>query len=241
LHQDHQAQGLRRLFSHSTAPATISILSACGSQARESFSADLARALSGNGRRVLRVESRLPSMEYRPLFRWDATRPLMQQVTAVDGHELLFAPGCTAGDRAIVQAAADLKEGIDLVLFGGSRYTHQEAALETAAGQTLVLLLADAHANAAYALVKGVSELPAAMDILLAGAGGDRIAQAAERFLKMTISSAAESDAVWHIRHAGTSTSSNTLSGCPELPRYVARILNWRGPEAKLTTSHASQ
>lgn len=179
-------------------------------------------------------------MGYRPLFRWDAARPLIQQLTAVDGHQLLFAPGCRAGDRAIVQAAADLKLGIDLVLFAGSRFTHEEAALETAAGQTLVLLLDEAHVDAAYALVKGIQESPAAIDILLAGAGGDRVAQAAQRFLKMTISSAAEADAVWHIRHAGTSTSSNTLSGCPELPRYVARILNWRGPEAQSTTSHAS-
>lgn len=237
---DHQAQGLRRLFSRGMKPAVVSVFVPSESKAFDDFSERLAQVSGQHGWHVLQVTPHAASLGFRPLFQWEATKPLMQQTTETDGHAMLFAPDCLAGEGAIVQAAADSAEGLDLVLFGGFRYSLEGAALDGTTSQTLIILVDEGSADACHAFVKAVNGLPAAIDILLAGAGASRVAQAAQRFLKLPISSAEVADQVWHIRHATAQTSSDTLSGCPDLPRYVARILNRRGLEAKSITSYAS-
>jgi len=221
-------------------PAVVSVFVPSESKAFDDFPASLAQVSNQHGWHVLQVTPCATSLGFRPLFQWEAAKPLMQQTSKIDGRTMLFAPGCLAGEGAIVQAAADSGEGLNLVLFGGFRYSPEEAALDGTTSQSLILLVDEGSSEACHAFVKAVSGLPVAMDILLAGAGASRVAQAVQRFLKLPISSAEVADQVWLIRHAAAQTSSNTLSGCPDLPRYVARILNRRGPEAKSITSYAS-
>lgn len=221
-------------------PAVVSVFAPSESKAFDDFPANLARVSNQHGWHVLQVTPHAASPGFRPLFQWEATKPLMRQTSEIDGRAMLLAPGSRAGDGAIVQAAADSGEGLNLVLFGDFRYSLEVAALDETTSQTLILLVDEESSEACYAFAKTVSGLPVAIDILLAGAGADRVAQAAQRFLKLPVSVAEEAGPVWLIRHAAAQTSSNTLSGCPDLPRYVARILNRRGPEAKSITSYAS-
>jgi hypothetical protein len=221
-------------------PVVVSVFAPSESKAFDDFSERLARVSNQHGWHVLQVTPHAASLGFRPLFRWEASKPLMQQTTEADGHAMLFAPGCLAGEGAIVQATADSGKGLNLVLFGDFRYSPEEAALDETTSQTLILLVDEGSSEACHAFVKAVNGLPVAMDILLAGAGASRVAQAVQRFLKLPVSVVEETGPVWLIRHATAQTSSNTLSGCPDLPRYVARILNRRGPEAKSITSYAS-
>lgn len=237
---DHQAQGLRRLFSRGMKPAVVSVFVPSVTKAFNDFSESLAQISSRHGWHVLQVNPLAASLGIRPLFQWDRTKALIQQTSEIDGRMMLYAPGSMGGEGAIVQAAMDSGKGFDLMLFGGFLYSLEEAALDGTTSQTLVLLVDEDSCEACYAFVKTVNELPTAMDILLAGAGASHVAQAAQRFLKLPFSLADDAGQVWHIRHAVTQSSSNTLSRCPDLPRYVARILNRRGPEAKSITSYAS-
>ena len=221
-------------------PAVVSVFVPSVTKAFNDFSESLAQVSSRHGWQVLQVNPQAALLGFRPLFQWDASKPLMQQTTEIDGRTLLYAPVSMAGEGAIVQAAVDSGKGFGLILFGGFRYSLEEAALDGTTTQTLVLLVDEDSSEACYAFVKAVNGLLTAIDILLAGVGASHVAQAAQRFLKLPISLADDAGQVWHIRHAATQTSSNTLSGCPDLPRYVARILNRRGPEAKSITSYAS-
>lgn len=121
-----------------------------------------------------------------------------------------------------------------MVIFGGDYWQETEVALDTGVSQTLILLMSEQQADTGYALMKGLHEIPAPLEILLAGKGAHRVAQAAFHFLKMPFSAADTLEQVWHIRHAAAQTSSNTLSVSPDLPLYVARILNRRDREASI-------
>jgi hypothetical protein len=193
------------------------------------FPALLAEMLAQHGRQVLLVQSRPASSDCHPLFQWDASRPLASQVTSTAERHLLLAPHCKAGDRVIVEAAAG---NFDVVIFGGDYWQEAEVTLDSGAPQTLILLMSEMQADAGYALVKGLHEIPVQLEILMAGKGAHHVAQAAFRFLKMPFSAADTLEQVWHIRHASAQTSSNTLSTGPDLPLYVARILNRRDGEA---------
>lgn len=238
---DHQAQGLTRLFSRDKQPVVVSVFAPAATNVFDDFPADLARIASQHCWRVLQVNAQPTLLDFRPLFQWQATKPLKLQTAEIDNGLMLFAPGCKSGEAEIVRAAADAGLGLDMVLFGGLCYSLEGAEMEACTAQALILLVNEANADACFAFVKCVTGLSVAMDMLLAGEGSDRVAQAVQRFLKLPVSLADNVGRVWHIRHAVAQTSSNTLSECPDLPRYVARILNRRGTEAKSITSHASK
>jgi hypothetical protein len=83
-----------------------------------------------------------------------------------------------------------------------------------------------------------MKDLPGKQKFLLVSDGAKEVAQAATRFLKMPFLAADRHDRMWHNCHGHPETSSNTLSGIPDLPRYVARILDRRDNEA-INTNHA--
>lgn len=199
--------------------------------------ARLAQSFADSGNRTLAVLPRPTMTDCRPLFQWNASRPLSVQITPMAQSHLLLAPDCQAGDRDVVDAAAGQ---FDVVLFGLDDWLDGIVRLETATAQHL-LILVDANQTApAYALLKALHENKEACDwpVLLAGAGAEAVSQAAARFLNLAFSRADQVEEVWQIRHAALQTSSNTLTVCPDFPHYVARILRWRAPEATIT-NHA--
>jgi hypothetical protein len=231
---DHQAQGLARLFSPSL-PHVISVFSRQETPVLSDLIHSSIEWFARDGFRVLLVESNATFPVVSPLFKWDARKSLASQILPWQDCQVLHAPECQSGNREIVDAA---RGEFDIVLFDG-RYWH-EAAVSIAddVPQTIILWVNDDQAKAAYAVLKAMKDSPGNQNFLLVSDGAKQVAQAATRFLKMPFLTADKHDRVWHNCHGHPETSSNTLSGIPDLARYVARILGRRDNEAT-NTNHA--
>lgn len=238
---DHQARGLLRLREGGLLPAVVSVLSAAGAHAWQQAGEALANELVGAGARLLRIDSQLVSEICRPLFAWDPQRPLRQQLMAKSGEMRVYAPNRAGGDAALVAAAADLRAEVDCLVFTGLEYTREAAAIDPATAQWGVVLIDKGDEEAAYALVKAAVRQSGATAWILAGAGAQRVALAAARFLGLRVARADAGEEVWHACDARVQTSCNTLSGCPDLPRHVARIVGGGGREPRIITRYASQ
>jgi len=220
----HQAQGLQRLFSGNAA-RTVSVLAAPGAPPSHDFVLRMAAELASRGRRVRLVETGAGELSARlgcrPLLPWRANRSLEEQLIGAGDHELLHAPGCMAGDAALVAAAG---RNCDCLLFDGGRFSAVAAPLDPATAQTLVILLGQADAEAGYALVKGLGLSRSLARLLLAGEAAASVARAAGHFMGKAPEIRQAEDELCQIGNRRQETSSNTLTIEANLRWVVSRI-----------------
>jgi len=237
---DHQAQGLGRLFS-SRQPHVISVLRRSDTPDSTALIHALIEWFARDGFRVLLVESSASTLVVSPLFKWDARKSLASQALPRHDCQVLLATDCQSGSREIVDAA---RGEFDIVLFGGQYWHEAAVSIECDMPQTVILCVNEDQAKAAYAVLKAMKNSPATQEFLLVSDGAKQVAQAATRFLKMPFLTADKHHQVWRNCDGRLETSSNTLSGIPDLVLYVDRILGRRDNEATITNharSHQQQ
>lgn len=223
----HQAQGLQRLFSSHRSPRIVSVLATPHASDSHEFVLGLADALVRSDQRVWLVESEVGKLSAklgcRPLLPWQDGRPLDAQVVTAGRHGLLHAPGCMAGDAAIV-AAIQACHNCDFLLFDGGRFSLAEAALEPATAQTIVILLDKEDAETAYALIKALKANLSPARVLLIGETADRLAQMVRQFMNEEAEYPKTGGNLSQISNKRQETSSNTLTFDPNLMWVVSRI-----------------
>jgi hypothetical protein len=222
----HQAEGLRQLFSGRSADM-ISVLAGPSAPDSHDFVLALAAALARESRRVWLVETTAGKISEklgcRPLLPWRASQPLRQQVIRAGAYGLIHAPGSVAGNAEVAAAAAE-SQGCDYLLIDGGRFSLREAPLDPAAEQTLIVLLGVEDAEAGYALVKGLKAERSLARVLLMGEAADSVAQTVSRYMEAGSGSRQTADGMCQIGNTRPETSSNTLTIAPNLTWVVSRI-----------------
>ena len=224
--QQHQARGLQRMFAGHGA-RVVSVMAGPSAPESHEFVLALAAELSRNAHRVWLVEGMggaiSKQLGCRPLLPWRANQPLEQQVIRAGSYGLIHAPNCMAGD-AVLAGAARENRGCDYLLFDGRRFTQNEALLDPASEQTVIVLLGGQDAEAGYALVKALITKQSPGRILLLGEAADSVAQATRQFMGQGVESRQTEAGLCQIGNKKSETSSNTLTIAPNLAWVVSRI-----------------